>query len=81
MGAHKKPSAKQNLVRVQLDVVLDVPGERIGPLMDVSLVMALVIGLRAAGVRVEGASPGWRSLSSIEPGKPLPRRLRERKAT
>jgi transcriptional regulator with XRE-family HTH domain len=85
LGVSTRPrqtaSESPNLIRVQLDVVLDVPGERAGPLMDVSLVDALVTGLRARGVKVEGASRGWRSLQSVELGKALPRRLRERKAS
>lgn len=69
-----------NLIRVQLDCVLDVPGSRVGPLMEMPLTQALVMGLRAMGLNAKPASGGHRKLTSLESEKQIPRRLR-REAT
>jgi hypothetical protein len=71
--ARRKPP---NLIRVQLDVVVEVPGERIGPLLDVSLVEALMIGFKQLGVNVRGVSRGFRKLSALASEREIPRRLR-----
>lgn len=65
-----------NLIRVQLDCVLDVPGERVGPLMDTPLTQALVMGLRVMGLDAKRASDGHRKLTALESEKQIPKRLR-----
>ena len=58
---------KRNFIRVSLDVVLCVPGDRIAPLEHVSLTGALVVGLRELGVIVVGAAtPGKRKLQWVD---------------
>lgn len=57
---------KPNYIRVRLDIVLDVPGERIGPLLDVSQSVALLIGLEQLGVRVRAIKKAHRRLDTCD---------------
>jgi hypothetical protein len=57
---------ERNFIRVKLDVVLEVPGKGIEPLVNVSITDSLLEGLLARDVDVRQASIGTRKLEWVD---------------
>lgn len=61
----KPRDPKDNCIRVRLDLVLNIPGVHVGPLENVSLTEALVMGLRRMGVDVRDVKCASRTLEAV----------------